>query len=229
MKTIKTKQLIYLYLLNYMIKIEEINQKFNEELLRQIEGSLPKDHTYQLGLPSAILQSVQIPDLMIELRASRLSDKAIQIEHPFDLQEIIDLPKVIHNPLAIFRSATHLKHYVIMTELEHDNKNFIIVLQKNRCKKNNEINDIRSIYPKDNRQVINWINETLLEFANKQKMTEWLFKQRSNSAEVKKPFSRTFYSSKQRYNSAEVRKLLNHAAKIVQNFENTNIKQNFNN
>ena len=186
-----------------MEQIEEINEKFNKELLQQIEGVLPKEHTYELGMPSVILQSVQIPNLPIELRASRLSDKAMQEEHPFDLREIMDLPKVVQNPLAIFRSATHLGHYVIMTELEHCDKNFILALQMKRYKENNEINDIRSIYPKNSRQIISWINETLLEYVNKKRMVEWFSKQRSNSAEV--------------------RKLFNHAAKIVQNFENAKI------
>ena len=184
-----------------MIQIEEINNRFNDALLKQIEGSLPTNYTYKLGTPLAILQSVKIPDLPIELRASRLIGKAMQETHLFDLSEIMDLPLVVQNSLAIFRSATHLGHYVIMTELKHDDDNFIVALQINKCKKNNEINDIRSIYPKNNKQIIGWINESLLEFVNKQKMIEWLSKQRSNSAEV--------------------RKQLNHATKIIQDFENT--------
>ena len=185
--------------------IEEINKKFNEELFKQIEGSLPKYHTYQLGMPAAILQSVQIPDLPIELRASRLSDKAMQKEHPFDLWEIMDLPKAIQNPLAIFRSATHLESYVIMTELKHNCRNFIVVIKTNRKTNKIMINDIRTIhYRNSNVHIVNWINENLMDYANKEKLAEWF--------------------SKQQYNSAEVRKLFNRAAKIVRNFENANFK-----
>ena len=184
-----------------MMQIEEINKKFNEELMQQIEGLLPKYHTYQLGTPAMVLQSVQIPNLPIELRASRLNDKAMQKEHPFNLREIMDLPKVIQNPLAIFRSATHLGYYIIMTELKHNNNNFIVALQINRYKENNETNSIRSIYPKSNTQVINWINDGLLEYVDKKRTIEWFSKQQSNSADV--------------------RKLFNRVAKIVQDFENT--------
>jgi hypothetical protein len=187
-----------------MILIEEINKKFNEELLRQMEGSLPKDHTYQLGTPSMILRLAQIPDSPIELRASRLSNKATQKEHPFDLQEIMDLPKVIHNPLAIFRSATRIGNFVIMTELEHEEKNFIVAIQTNRREYKIAINDIRSIhYRNSNSHIANWINENLIDYVNNQKMAEWF--------------------SKQRYNSAEVRKRFNHAAKVIQKFENTKV------
>ncbi|MCL1934730.1 MAG: hypothetical protein FWF53_13070 [Candidatus Azobacteroides sp.] len=187
-----------------MMQIEEINERFNDELFKQIEGLLPKYHTYTLGTPSAILQSVQIPDLPIELRASRLNDKAMQETHPFDLQEIMDLPIVVQNPLAIFRSATHIGRYVIMIELEHNKKNYIVAIQTKRNNNNAIVNDIRSIhYRNSNSHIANWINENLVDYANKEKMAEWF--------------------SKQQYNSAEVRKLFNHATKIIQNFENAKL------
>jgi len=176
------------------MQIEETNRKFNEELMQQIEGLLPKYHTYQLGMPAMMLQSVKIPNLPIELRSSRLNDKAMQKEHPFDLREIMDLPKVIQNPLAIFRSATHLGYYIVMTELEHSKEKFIVALQANRY----EINSIRSIYPKSNKQIINWIDDGLLEYVDKRRTVEWISKQQSNSADV--------------------RKQLNRVAKIIQNF-----------
>lgn len=49
-------------------------------------------------------------------------------------------------------------------------------------------------------QVANWIEEGLLEYADKKRMSEWLSKQRSNSAEV--------------------RNLFRHSAKVIENFEN---------
>jgi len=180
-----------------MKRIKEINEKFNDDLKKQIEGSLVKQHTYNLGTPSAILQSAGIPNLPIELRASRLREKAMQDTHPFDLREIMDLPIAVHNPLAIFRSATHLEYYVIMTGLKHRDENFIVALQINKY---NETNSIRSIYPKSNNHLINWIDDGLLEYVDKLKTVEWLSKQRSNSADVKKQLNRT--------------------AKIIQIFEN---------
>jgi hypothetical protein len=208
-----------------MVKIEDVNKKFNEELQRQIEGSLPKEHIYQLGMPSEILLSTDIPDLPIELRSSRLNDKSMQENHPFNLQEIMDLPKVIQEPMAVFRSATHIGSYVIMTELEHYEKNYIVAIKADKRKGNIKINDVRSVYPKNNRQVANWIDEGLMEYVDKKRMTNWLSKQRSNSAEVRNPLSHTFNSySKQQYNSTDVRKLYNSATKIIQNFENTTLE-----
>lgn len=185
-------------------KAEEANRRFNEELQQQIDGTLPKGHVYELGRPSGVLRSAGIPNLPIELAASRLSGKSKQDNHPFDMSEVMDLPKAIQNPMAVFRSATHIGSYVVMTEIEHNGKNFVVAIEANRKKGKIEINDIRSIhYRTSNAHMANWISEGLLEYVDKEKMAEWF--------------------SKQRYNSAEVRKLFNHAANIVKNFENPNV------
>ena len=181
--------------------IDEVNDQFNAELQQQIEGSLPQGHIYRLGHPSEALQAAGIPNLPIELAASRLSDKSMQANHPFELSEIENLPEAIQQPLAVFRSATHIGSYVVMTEIEHQGKNYVAAIQTHRQKGRLEINDIRSIhYRRTNTHMVNWIDEGLLEYVDKQKMVEWL--------------------SKQRYNSAEVRKLFNHATNIVNSFEN---------
>lgn len=179
----------------------EVNERFNEELERQIAGELPKGHVYSLGRPSEVLLAAGIPDLPIELAASRLSDKSMQDNHPYDLSEVKDLPQSIQAPMAVFRSATHIGSFVVMTEIEHRGRNFVVAIEANRKKGRIEINDIRSIhYRRTNAHIANWIAEGLLEYADKKRVAEWF--------------------SKQRYNSAEVRKLFNHAANIVKEFEN---------
>lgn len=183
---------------------DEVNRKFNEELQQQIDGSLPKGHVYLLGKPSAFLKAAGIPDLPIELASSRLSGKSLQENHPFELSEVEDLPNSIQNPLAVFRSATHIGSFVVMTEIEHKGKNFVVAIQANKKKGRIEINDIRSVhYRTTNSHMANWITEGLLEYVDKKRMAEWF--------------------SKQQYNSAEVRKQFNHATKIVESFENPSV------
>lgn len=190
-------------------ELEAVNKRFNEELKQQIEGSLSKEHNYKLGNPGNILQSAGIPNFPIELRATRLNDKSMQINHPFDLSEIKNLPQATQNPLAVFISATRIGSYVIMTEIEHEEKNYVVALQAKKQIGSIEINDIRSIhYRNSNAHIANWIDEELLKYVDKKRMSEWF--------------------TKQRYNSAEVRKLFGRAAKVIQNFENPKLlEENF--
>ena len=182
------------------IEFQYYNNKFNEELEKQINGTLPNNHIYELGMPSNILLSTGIPNLPIELASSRLYDKGMQANHPFDISEIKNLVNAIQEPMAVFRSATHLGSFVILTEIEHEGKNFVVALQTNKSKGKIVINDIRSIYPKNNRAVAQWIYDDLAEYINKEKMSEFVSKPQSNSVEV--------------------RNLFRHSTKIIQNFEN---------
>ncbi len=218
--------------------MQEINQLFNAELDLQITGKLSKHHVYQLGLPSDILLSAGLPNLPIELNSVRLNEKSIQENHPYSLQLLQNLPNAIQNPLSVFRSATRLGHYVIFSEIQHGGNNFVVAVQADVQRRNIFVNDIRSVYPKKSLQVVNWINEGLLEYVDKEKTSEWLSKQRSNSADVRKLLGSATKvvqdfenpktierTTKQRSNSAEVSNSLNFKSttKIIQNSENPNL------
>lgn len=193
--------------------LEEINQTFNEELQQQIDGTLPSGHIYQLGSPSAVLRSAGIEDLPIELAASRLVDKSMQDNHPFELSEVENLPEAIHNPLAVFVSATKVGSNVILTELKHGGKNFVAALRVRPNKKRIEVNQIRSLYPKNTNGIIDWINNGLATYVDKGRMVEWVEKQRNELL------------SKPQSNSVEVREQLASATKIVNSFENPTLPE----
>ena len=195
--------------------LREVNNRFNEQLQQQIDGNLPKGHIYQLGMPSDILYSAGIPDLPIELAASRLVDKSMQENHPFELSEVKDLPMAIHRPIAVFRSATHIGSNVILTALKHKGENFVVALMTNKQKGKIYINDIRSIHYRKSLSIINWILDDLADYIKPTFEQEWLV-----------PTINELRSQPQ-YNSAEVRKKLNGATNIVQNFENPSIEPKF--
>nr|DAS53390.1 MAG TPA: DNA methylase [Caudoviricetes sp.] len=191
--------------------IEDVNDKFNEELRKQINGTLPRGHVYQLGMPSAILQSADIPNLPIELVASRLSDKSMQENHPFELEEVADLPRAIQQPLAIFRSATHVGSNVILTNIKHDHKNYVVAIETNKRLGKIQVNSIRSVHYRNNMNIVGWINDGLIDYVSDELRNEWL------------PQTENELLSKPQYNSADVRKKLISAAKIIKDFHNPNI------
>ena len=191
--------------------IEDVNDKFNEELRKQINGTLPRGHVYQLGMPSAILQSADIPNLPIELVASRLSDKSMQENHPFELEEVADLPRAIQQPLAIFRSATHVGSNVILTNIKHGHKNYVVAIETNKRLGKIQVNSIRSVHYRNNMNIVGWINDGLIDYVSDELRNEWL------------PQTENELLSKPQYNSADVRKKLISAANIIKDFHNPNI------
>lgn len=175
---------------------EEVNAQFNEQLQQQIDGTLPKGHVYELGMPSAALKAAGVPDLPIEMSAARLEVKAsedYESNHPFELSQIMNLPQAIAHPIAVFDSKTQRRSKVILTELTSDATNFIVAIKAENKRISGrrilEVNSIRSVYPKDYTQdIVNWINRgDLLKWVDKEKAFDWLGKQQSNSADVAIP------------------------------------------
>lgn len=191
-------------------EIIQINALFNEQLQLQIEGKLKAGHIYQLGNPSDVLISAGIPDSPIEMASRRLGDKSLQENHPFDLYELTDLVLYIQDPLVVFRSATHYGSYVLLTELLHESKNFVLAIETNRAHGKLIVNSVRSVHYKDNPiNIINWINENLADYIRPDFEEKW-FNQIKNEL-LSKPQS----------NSVDVRKQLISAAKIIELFKSS--------
>ena len=188
--------------------IEEVNDRFNEELQKQIDGKLPANHIYNIGMSSNILLSTGFPNVPIELVASRLVDKSMQENHPFELKEVENFPASIHNPLAVFRSATHVGSFVILTELKHGGRSFVTAIEANKQVGKLIVNSIRSVHYRTGLNIVNWINEDLGEYYTPGFIAKWL-----------NPLKNEL-RSKPQYNSVDVRTKLNSAANVIENSEN---------
>ena len=219
--------------------VQRVNEQFNEQLQRQIDGTLPKGHVYELGMPSEALLSAGIPDLPIEMAASQLAYKSSSGKHDFDLSEVMDLPNAIANPIAVFEYGDKSKAQNILTILKHNGDHFLVGMFVRPTVKGHvlEVNSIRNVFPKNGLNIVRWVANGKLTYANKEELLNFLDQQRTNYADVafvlpdeqvkqektEVPNSAVKSKSKQRSNSADVRKLFSHAAKIVEEFENPSV------
>lgn len=217
----------------------ETNEKFNNELQQQINGTLPKGHVYELGNPSEVLLSAGLPNLPIEMAASQLAYKSNSGKHDFDLSEVMDLPNAISNPIAVFEYGDKKKAQNILTILEHNGDHFLVGMFIRPTVKGRvlEINSIRNVFPKNGLSIVRWIAGGKLTYADKKELLNFLDQQRTNYADVafvlpdeqvkqeKAEVQDSVVKSKsnQQYNSADVRKLFNLAANIIRSFENPSI------
>lgn len=195
-------------------EMEEVNQRFNEELEQQIEGRLEKGHVYQLGRPSEFLRDAGIPDLPIEMPASQLEYKSTWGKHDYDLSEVINLPNAIAHPIATFAYGDSVKSQNILTVLEHNGENFLVGMFIRPKIKGNvlEVNSIRNVFPKNGASIVKWINQGKLTNVDKEKLLHFLDQQRTNLADV----AFVLPDEQVKQGSAEV----STATNIVENFEN---------
>ena len=185
------------------IQIDCFNNKFNEELEKQINGTLPNNHIYELGMPGQILRSTGIADLPIQLNASRLLEKSTKIDHSYNLAEIKDLVKELNNPVAVFAYGNKNKAQNIILKIQSNEKNFLVGLSIRPEVEEivYEINSIRNVFPKDNEEWLNWIQQGKSLYLDKKRIQDLINQQRINLADVE-------YLN------------LDSIANIIQNFEN---------
>jgi hypothetical protein len=160
----------------------DINKRFNEELQQQIEGTLPKGHVYQLGMPGEILLGAGMPDSHIELKAEILAYKSSKdYGHPFELSDIKDLPKAINYPIAVFAYGDKTKAMNVITGIEKDEKNFLVGIALNPEVSHEKLNihSIRTIFPKDTLEWKNWIDQEKALYLDKEKVLRLLSNHRN--------------------------------------------------
>lgn len=167
-------------------ELAEVNERFNEELQKQIDGTLPAGHVYQLGMPGEILLSTGIPNLPIQMNAKRLQAKATSYGHDFDLSEVKDLVNVLQHPLALFSYGDKTKAQNIIVSLQKDGNNFIVGLSLNPSVGGHklEINSIRNVFPKKNAEWLNWISQGKALYIDKEKVQNLIDQQRTILADV---------------------------------------------
>lgn len=158
---------------------------FDKELQDYIDGKLNKSHIFSLGLPGEILQKCGFPaNQRIELSASHLEFKSKLPRHIFDLSEIKGLEQALKNPVAVFEYGDRKKSQNVVVNIEKDGKNFLAGIHFNQATRGYEVSDIRTLYPKDNVEWLNWINQGKLIYGDKEKLQALIAQQRMNVAEV---------------------------------------------
>lgn len=188
MKETKTKTPFQEGIVNPQRSIKEVCNAYNERLKIIINGTNNNYAPLDLGNPSKELINCGVPDIPIQMAVQRLVDKKLQSNHPFSLVSVVHMPEYLIAPIAVFQSKTRGDCKVILTEMEDKGINIVVVIEMNKLCGKQEVNSVRSVYPKDNiRDILQWTaQDRLLEYINNEKILNWFSKQQSNSADVTK-------------------------------------------
>lgn len=164
------------------VRVRIDNGRFNEELDNLERGELPNGHIFNLGRPASILRSAGFPDAPIELSATKLTEKARQ--HGFAIGDVRNLAAALQDPVAVFAYGDKGKAQNVIVEIVRDGKNFVVGVHFNQTRRGVEVSDIRGLFPKDNAEWLNWINQGKLLYVDKEKIQTLIDQQRTNPAEV---------------------------------------------
>ena len=190
--------------------LDKVNEEFNRRLDELNTNKDQKDRVLRLGKPGKFLTDGGVSGSEIEMEFDkfvRKSDDNYVNDHPFTADDIKDLPKAINAPIAVFDSTNH-KDKVILTELKKGDNNFIVVIKATQRRRKGgvvlEVNEISTLYPKNAKGIVKWINDGLVTNVDKEKALEWLEALHTHRG------------------TGLINQELDSATKIVESFENPN-------
>lgn len=118
-------------------ELDKDNERFNNELQQQIDGTLPKGHIYKMGMPGKILLSAGVPNMPIEMSSTRLEEKSKQDNHPFEISELKNLVKKLQSPIAVFKYGNNAKNVII--SIGYQGKQFLVGIHFNQNRNGIEV------------------------------------------------------------------------------------------
>ncbi len=153
----------------------EVEEKLSNQIDTWLQGKMKSNEVFDLGRTPAVLKELGAMDLPIVMAQAVLS-KINGVKHDVSLENIRNLPKNIADPLMIFKSASVLNAFVILTEMEDmSGRPIIAALHLNKEEKHIRVNRITSVYGKDG--IKNFINSQTklgnLKYIDKIKSQNW--------------------------------------------------------
>ena len=180
-------------------ELEEVNQRFNEELNNLTEANADKV-TLWLGKPSDVLLSSGIENKPLKLYGNKVIKK--MKKHGFALDELRDLPKAVADPIAVFDNYQREGNRTILTELRSQEKNIMVAVTLGKNGVDVDFNIVSSVFGKGSSNVVDWISKGYLAYVDKEKALNYL------------------YFSERNISEAADNSRLSSAANIVKSFEN---------
>lgn len=194
---------------NTKFSLKKVNDAFNQRLDELVKDPNQKDKILHLGRSSSFLKAGGIADADIELEFDnfvRKSGDKYKNNHPFNASDLKNLPMAIAEPIAVFKS-TNANDHVVLTELQKDGKNFIVAIRAVEQHRKGgvvlEVNQITSLYPKEEKGIINWVNTGRISNVDKEKALHFI--------EALQPHAGTTITDEE----------LKSAANIINSFETT--------
>lgn len=194
---------------NTKFSLKKVNDAFNQRLDELVKNPNQKDKILHLGRSSSFLKAGGIADADIELEFDKFVRKSgdkYKNNHPFNASDLKNLPMAIAEPIAVFKS-TNANDHVVLTELQKDGKNFIVAIRAVEQHRKGgvvlEVNQITSLYPKEEKGIINWVNTGRISNVDKEKALHFI--------EALQPHAGTTITDEE----------LKSAANIINSFETT--------
>lgn len=158
--------------LGEQVAIETALRRMDRFVAEFERGTLKDSDTQLLGEAPTILQHLGAPSLQLQISGAAIR-KILAGKHKYDISadNVRHAARSIHDPLAVFESATD-SGLVVLSELLSQNKNPVVaIIHLGKMQGGIVVNDIASIYEKStiDKSIKSWIDLGLLRYVRNEK------------------------------------------------------------
>ncbi|MEI7215366.1 hypothetical protein WCT97_22435, partial [Pectobacterium versatile] len=122
-------------------------EQYRADLDRAMRSLKSGDVSVKLGRTPPVLRALGAPNLDMFINRDTVRKATNGVKHDVPLSVIEQLPELMHDPLAVYRSSTQNDAVVILLEAQDTNGNPVVsAVHMNARKQNMEINKIASVY-----------------------------------------------------------------------------------
>ncbi|MFJ5338114.1 hypothetical protein ACIPSD_03270 [Pectobacterium sp. CHL-2024] len=122
-------------------------EQYRSDLDRAMRSLKSGDVSVKLGRTPPVLRALGAPNLDMFINRDTVRKATNGVKHDVPLSVIENLPELMHDPLAVYRSSTQTDAVVILLEAQDVNGDPVIsAVHMNARKQNMEINRIASVY-----------------------------------------------------------------------------------
>ncbi|WP_052012468.1 LPD38 domain-containing protein [Pectobacterium betavasculorum] len=122
-------------------------EQYRADLDRAMRSLKSGDVSVRLGRTPPVLRALGAPNLDMFINRDTVRKATNGVKHNVPLSVIENLPELMHDPLAVYRSSTQNDAVVILLEAQDANGNPVVsAVHMNARKQNMEINRIASVY-----------------------------------------------------------------------------------
>ncbi|EEC0437878.1 hypothetical protein AH715_003469 [Salmonella enterica subsp. enterica] len=122
-------------------------ERYRKDLAKMMKSLRSADMTVDIGRTPPVLRHIGAPDLPLVISRDVIRKATNGVKHDVPMEVIEQLPELIHDPEAVYSSATEKGAVVILLDAVDKNGDPVVsAVQLNATRKRIEINRVASVY-----------------------------------------------------------------------------------
>ncbi|ENL4830026.1 hypothetical protein AB5G42_004898 [Salmonella enterica subsp. enterica serovar Teko] len=147
-------------------------ERYRRDLAKMMKSLRSGNMTVDIGRTPPVLRHIGAPDLPLMISRDTVRKATNGVKHDVPMEVIEQLPELMHNPEAIYRSATENNAVVMLLDAVDKNGDPVVsAVHMHATQKRIEINRVASVYGTENGKKIHSMEREGLALYRKEKLS----------------------------------------------------------